>query len=59
MKQENNERVEDYSEILLKLANSIQHKTIDSFSTIIFRSNNTTISLCSHSRYKERNFVTT
>jgi hypothetical protein len=38
MKQEKNERVEVYYEILLKLANSLQHKTINSFSTIVLRS---------------------
>jgi hypothetical protein len=38
MKQENNERVEVYHERLLKLANSLEHKTIDSFLTIVFRS---------------------
>ncbi len=38
MKQEKNERVEVYYEILLKLANSLQHKTKNSFLTIIFRS---------------------
>jgi hypothetical protein len=38
MKQEKNERVEVYYERLLKLANSLQHRTIDSFLTIIFRS---------------------
>jgi hypothetical protein len=38
MKQEKNEKVEVYYERLLKLANSLQHKTIDSFLTIVFRS---------------------
>jgi hypothetical protein len=37
MKQEKNEKVEVYYEKLLKLANSLQHKTIDRFLTIIFR----------------------
>jgi len=37
MKHEKNERVEVYYERLLKLVNSLQHKTIDSFLTIIFR----------------------
>jgi hypothetical protein len=36
MKHDKNERVELYYETLLKLANSLQHKTIDSFSTIVF-----------------------
>ncbi len=38
MKQEKNERMEVYHERLLKLANSLQHKTINSFSTIVLRS---------------------
>ncbi len=38
MKQEKNERVEVYYEKILKLINSLQQKTIDSFLTIIFRS---------------------
>jgi len=37
MKHEKNERVEFYYERLLKLANSFQHRTIDSFLTTIFR----------------------
>ncbi len=36
MKQEKNEKVEVYYEKLLKLANSFQHKTTNSFLTIIF-----------------------
>jgi hypothetical protein len=36
MKQEKNERMEVYYERLLKLANSLQHKTIDNFLTIVF-----------------------
>jgi hypothetical protein len=36
MKHEKNERVEVYYERLLKLANSLQHKTTNSFLTIIF-----------------------
>ncbi len=38
MKQENNEKVEVYYERLLMLANSFQHKRIDSFLTIVFKS---------------------
>jgi hypothetical protein len=38
MKHENNEIVEVYYEKLLKLVNNFQHKTIDSFLTIVFRS---------------------
>jgi hypothetical protein len=37
MKQEKNERLEVYYERLLKLTNSLQHRTINSFLTIIFR----------------------
>jgi hypothetical protein len=37
MKQANNQKVEVYYEKLLKLANSLQHKTTNSFLTIIFR----------------------
>jgi hypothetical protein len=37
MKHEKNERVEVYYERLLKLANSLQHKTTNSFLTIVFR----------------------
>jgi hypothetical protein len=37
MKQEKNERVEVYYERLLKLANSLQQKTIDKLLTIIFK----------------------
>jgi len=37
MKQKKNERMEVYYEILLKLANSFQHMTIDSFLTTIFK----------------------
>jgi hypothetical protein len=37
MKDENIEKVEVYYERLLKLANSLQHKTINSFLTIIFK----------------------
>jgi hypothetical protein len=36
MKKENNERVEVYYERLLKLANNLQHRTTDSFLTIVF-----------------------
>jgi hypothetical protein len=36
MKHENNERMEVYYERLLKLANSLQHRIIDSFLTTIF-----------------------
>jgi hypothetical protein len=38
MKQEKNGRVEVYYERLLKLANSLQHKTTNSFLTIVFKS---------------------
>jgi len=38
MKQEKNERVEVYYERLLKLANNLQHKTIYSFMTTLFKS---------------------
>jgi hypothetical protein len=38
MKQEKNERVEVYYEILLKLANSLQHMTTNSFLIIVFKS---------------------
>jgi len=38
MKQEKNERMEVYYERLLKLANSLQYMTIDSFLTTIFNS---------------------
>jgi hypothetical protein len=37
MKWEKNEKVEVYYERLLKLANSLQHRTIDSFLTIVFK----------------------
>jgi hypothetical protein len=37
MKHEKNERVEVYYERLLKLADSLQHKTTNSFSTIVFK----------------------
>jgi hypothetical protein len=37
MKHEKNEKVEVYYERLLKLANSLQHTTIDSFLTIILK----------------------
>jgi hypothetical protein len=37
MKHEKNERVEVYYDILLKLANYLQHKTINSFLTIVFK----------------------
>jgi hypothetical protein len=37
MKYKKNEKVEVYYERLLKLANSLQHKTIDSFLTIVFK----------------------
>jgi hypothetical protein len=38
MKHEKDERVEVYYEKLLKLANSLQHKTTYNFLTTIFRS---------------------
>jgi hypothetical protein len=38
MKQEKNERAEVYYERLLKLANSLKHKTTNSFLIIVFRS---------------------
>jgi hypothetical protein len=38
MKQEKNEKVEVYYDRLLKLANSLQHMTINSFLTIVFKS---------------------
>ncbi len=38
MKQKKNEKVEVYHEKLLKLANSLQQKTIDGFLTIVFKS---------------------
>jgi hypothetical protein len=38
MKQKKNEKVEVYNDRLLKLANNLQHKTIDNFLTIVFRS---------------------
>jgi hypothetical protein len=38
MKHENNERVEIYYEILLKLANCLQHNTTNNFLAIVFRS---------------------
>jgi len=38
MKQEKNEKVEVYYERLLKLANSLQHMTINSFLIIVFKS---------------------
>jgi hypothetical protein len=38
MKQETNERMEVYYERLLKLINSLQHKTTNNLLTIIFRS---------------------
>jgi hypothetical protein len=37
MKQEKNRRVEVYYGRLVKLVNSFQHKTTDSFLTIVFR----------------------
>jgi hypothetical protein len=37
MKHEKNERMEVYYERLLKLANSLQHKTTNSFLTIVFK----------------------
>jgi hypothetical protein len=36
MKQQNSERMEDYYERLLKLANGLKHKITDNFLTIIF-----------------------
>jgi hypothetical protein len=36
MKQEKNERMEVYYERLLKLANSLQHKTTNNFLAIVF-----------------------
>jgi hypothetical protein len=38
MKEENNERVGVYYERLLKLANSLKHKTTHNFLTTIFKS---------------------
>jgi hypothetical protein len=38
MKQEKNERMEVYYERLLMLANSLQHKIINNFLTIVFKS---------------------
>jgi hypothetical protein len=38
MKQEKKERIEIYYDILFKLANSLQHGTINSFLTIVFKS---------------------
>jgi hypothetical protein len=38
MKQEKNEKMEAYYEILLKFANSLQHMTTNSFLIIIFKS---------------------
>jgi len=38
MKQKKNEKVEVYYAILLKLANSLQHRTTYSFLTIVFKS---------------------
>jgi hypothetical protein len=37
MKHKNNERMEVYYDILLKLANSLHHNTIDNFLTTIFK----------------------
>jgi hypothetical protein len=37
MKHEKNERVEIYYERLLKLDNSLQHKMINNFLTIVFK----------------------
>jgi hypothetical protein len=37
MKHDKNERMEVYYERLLRLANSLQHKSIDSFLIIIFK----------------------
>jgi hypothetical protein len=37
MKHEKNERVKDYYERLLKLANHLQHRIIDNFLIIVFR----------------------
>ncbi len=37
MKQKKNERVEVYYERLLKLANSLQHRTTNSFLIIVFK----------------------
>jgi len=37
MKREKNERVEAYYEILLKFANSLQHKITNSFLIIVFK----------------------
>jgi hypothetical protein len=37
MKEEKNDRVEVYYDRLLKLANSLQHRTIDNFLITIFR----------------------
>jgi hypothetical protein len=52
--------MEIYYERLSKLANSFQHKTIDSFLTIVFRFGLcTTIFMCSNNKHEERNHVVT
>jgi len=53
MKHGKNEIVDVYYEILLKLANSLQHKTTYGFLTIIF------ISACSNNRHEDKNLTTT
>ncbi len=56
MKQEKNERVEVYYERLLKLANSLQHVTINSFLTTIFKSRLQPY-MCSNNRHEKKNFA--
>jgi hypothetical protein len=57
MKQEKNERVEVYYERLLKLTNSLQHKTTNSFPIICLQIRITTIFESSNNRHEERNLI--
>jgi len=59
MKQEKNERVEVYYERLLKLANNLQHRTIDSFLNIVFRSKLQSYLCVATTGMKKKNLVAT
>jgi hypothetical protein len=59
MKQKKNERVEVYYERLLKLTNSLQHKTTYEFLDYYLHIWITTIFACSNNKHEERNLVTT
>jgi hypothetical protein len=59
MKHEKNGRMEVYYEILLKLANSLQHKTIYNFLTIVFGYGLQPYLHVANNKYEERNCSTT